>query len=194
MDLGEQAARFRFLIRDRAGQFTAAFDAVLADAGITAVKIPPRCPRANAYAERFVLTVRTEATDRLIIFGARHLRHVLHRYAEHYNGRRPHRTLNLTPPRCRRPTINPNHRRVARRPVLGGLIQRVRPGRTTAAQGQDRVLEPYNQLVAPTFGAQRLTVAARPGPDGAEARVRDGTGTVTATSTLIATARQAMPR
>ncbi|WP_446218621.1 hypothetical protein [Micromonospora sp. IBHARD004] len=54
MDLGEQADRFRFLIRDRAGQFTAAFDAVLADAGITAVKIPPRCPRANAYAESFV--------------------------------------------------------------------------------------------------------------------------------------------
>jgi putative transposase len=122
MDWGEQADRFRFLIRDRAGQFTAAFDAVPADAGNTAVKIPPRRPQANAYAERFVLTVRTEATDRVLTFGARHLRHILHRYAEHYNGRRPHRALNLTSPQCRRPTINPNHRRVARRPVLGGLI------------------------------------------------------------------------
>jgi putative transposase len=56
MDLGERAADFRFLVRDRAGQFTASFNAVQADAGIEAVKIPPRSPRANSYAERFVLT------------------------------------------------------------------------------------------------------------------------------------------
>ncbi len=77
MDLGDRAAGFRFLIRDRAGQFTAAFDAVLAGAGIEAVKIPPRSPRANAYAERFVLTARTELTDRMLVFGERHLRTVL---------------------------------------------------------------------------------------------------------------------
>ena len=63
MDLGDRAADFKFLIRDRAGQFTTSFDAVLADAGIQAMKIPPRSPRANAYAERFVLTARTEVTD-----------------------------------------------------------------------------------------------------------------------------------
>jgi putative transposase len=77
MDLGDRAADFRYLVRDRAGQFTQAFDAVLADAGIEAVKIPLRTPRANAYAERFVLTARTELTDRMLIFGERHLRAVL---------------------------------------------------------------------------------------------------------------------
>src|SRR5262249_52629893 len=63
MDLGDRAAGFRFLVRDRAGQFTASFDAILASTGIQAVKIPPRSPRANACAERFVLTARTEVTD-----------------------------------------------------------------------------------------------------------------------------------
>jgi putative transposase len=89
MDLGDRAGRFKFLIRDRAGQFTAAFDAVLADAGITACKIPPRSPRANAYAERFVRMVRAEITDRMLITGERHLRRTLNRYARHYNGQ-PH--------------------------------------------------------------------------------------------------------
>jgi putative transposase len=60
MGLGDRAADFRFLVRNRAGQFTTSFDAVLAGAGIEAVKIPPRSPRANTYAERFVLTARTE--------------------------------------------------------------------------------------------------------------------------------------
>ena len=86
IDLGERAAGCRFLVRDRAGQFSASFDAVLADAGIKAVKIPPRSPRANAYAERFVLTARTEITDRMLIFGQRHLRIVMAEYARHYDG------------------------------------------------------------------------------------------------------------
>jgi putative transposase len=122
MDLGDRAARFRFLVRDRAGQFTAEFDAVLADAGIEVVKIPPRCPRANCFAERFVLTVRTEVTDRMLIFGERHLRHVLAVYADHYNGRRPHRALALRPPRPTSPVPEPAHGRIRRRSILGGLL------------------------------------------------------------------------
>ena len=92
IDLGERAGQFRFLIRDRAGQFTETFDAVLSGAGIEVVKIPPRSPKANAYAERFVLTARTEVTDRMLIFGERHLRMILAEYEAHYNGRRPHRS------------------------------------------------------------------------------------------------------
>ena len=103
MDLGDRATAFRFLVRDRAGQFTAAFDAVLASAGIEVVKIPPRSPRANCYAERFVLTTRAEVTDRMLIFGQRHLQTILAQYAAHYSGRRPHRSRQLRPPPARSP-------------------------------------------------------------------------------------------
>jgi transposase InsO family protein len=127
MDLGEHVGRFRFLVRDRAGQFTASFDAVLTDAGIAVVKIPPRCPRANCFAERLVLTVRTELTDRMLIFGERHLRRVLAEYAAHYNTQRPHRALQLRPPRPDSPITAPVHRTVRRRQVLGGLINEYEP-------------------------------------------------------------------
>jgi hypothetical protein len=122
MDLGDRPAGFRFLIRDRAGQFTASFDTVLADAGIQVVKIPPRSPRANCYAERFVLTARTEVTDRMLIFSERHLRTVLAQYEAHYNGRRPHRSRHLRPPRPDHPVADLSRKQIQRRPVLGGLI------------------------------------------------------------------------
>jgi putative transposase len=122
MDLGERAAHFRFFVRDRAGQFAASFDAVLADSGIEVVKIPPRCPRANCFAERLVLTVRTELTDRMLISGERHLRRVLAVYAAHYNGWRPHRALRLRPPRPTSSVPEPVDDRIWRRPVLGGLL------------------------------------------------------------------------
>jgi putative transposase len=122
MDLGDRAAGFRFLVRDRAGQFTGSFDAVLAGAGIEAVKIPPRSPRANAYAERFVLAARTEMTDRMLIFGERHLCVVMTEYEAHYNGRRPHRSRQLRPPRPDHPAADLSRERIKRRPVLGGLL------------------------------------------------------------------------
>src|SRR5213076_600954 len=86
MDLDEQAHRFRFLIRDRDSRFTAVFDA----AGIEAVKTPPRAPKANAYAERWVRTVRTECLDWVLVWNRRHLEHVLAHYVAHYNTARPH--------------------------------------------------------------------------------------------------------
>jgi putative transposase len=122
MDPGDRAAGLRFLVRDRAGQFTDSFDAVLADVGIEAVKIPPRSPRANAYAERFVLTARTEVTDRMLIFGERHLGSVLAQYTRHDNGRRPHRSRQLHPPGPDHPVADLSQEQIKRRPVLGGLV------------------------------------------------------------------------
>ena len=76
----------------------------------------------NAFAERWVRTVRAEVTDRMLIFNERHLRRTVSEYARHYNGHRPHRALQLQPPRSTRPVIDLTHERIKRRPVLGGLI------------------------------------------------------------------------
>jgi putative transposase len=122
MNLGEHVARFRFLLRDRAGQVTASFDAAPAATDIEVLKIPPRCPRANCFAERFVMTARTQVTDPMLIFGEQHLRRVLATYAAPYNTRRPHRALQLRPPRPESPVPEPVHGRIRHRPILGGLI------------------------------------------------------------------------
>jgi hypothetical protein len=90
--------------------------------GIEVVKIPPRCPRANCFAERLVLPVGTEVTDRMLIFGERSLRRVLAVYAAHYNTARPHRALQMRPPRPTSPVPEPANGRIRRRPILGGLI------------------------------------------------------------------------
>jgi putative transposase len=121
-DLGDRATHFRFLIRDRAGQFTAAFDAELTSAGIQIVKIPPRYPQANGYPERFVRTVRAELTDRMLIFGQRHLRRVLKEYVAHYNQQRPHRGRELRPPSPTQPPPTDPTSAVLRLPILGGLV------------------------------------------------------------------------
>jgi len=97
MDLDDHAHRLRFLIRDRDAKFTAAFDAVFAAAGIQTLRIAPRAPRANAYAKRWVRTVRTESLDSTLIWNRHHPRQVLTRYLAHYNTGRPQRGIDPRP-------------------------------------------------------------------------------------------------
>jgi putative transposase len=94
----DRAGRFRFLVRDRDTKFTAAFDAVFAAEGIEVLRTPVRAPQANAYAERWVGTVRRELLDRMLILGCWQLRSVLAEYVDHYNVHRPHRALGQAPP------------------------------------------------------------------------------------------------
>jgi putative transposase len=123
MALDDRGSRFRFLVRDRDAKFTAVFDAVFAAEAIQVLITPVRAPRANAYAERWVGTVRREVLDRMLIFGCRQLRAVLAEYLDHYNGHRPHRALGQAPPLgpAEPPVVLPAGN-VARRDRLGGLI------------------------------------------------------------------------
>jgi transposase InsO family protein len=122
IDLGDRAEQFRFLIRDRDSTFTAAFDAVFADADIRIIRTPVRAPRANAIAERWIGTVRRECLDRLLITGRRHLAVVLQEYLAHYNTHRPHRSLGQHPPAGRIPPPSGATIRPVRRDRLGGLL------------------------------------------------------------------------
>jgi putative transposase len=122
MDLGDRTGSFRFLIRDRDAKFTGAFDEIFAAEGVTIVKTPPRTPRANRYAERWVRTVRSECTDRMLIYGEWHLRPVPGEHAGHYNGHRPHQSRQQRPPDQGDRVSAPLDLPVQRRKVLGGVI------------------------------------------------------------------------
>ena len=122
MDLGDRAAQFRFLIRDRDAKFTNLFDAVFASEGIQVIKTPIQAPRANAIMERWVGSLRRELLDRVLILNARHLRHVRTAYETHFNTHRPHRTLAHAAPL--RPLDKPGvgDIKVIRHNRLGGVI------------------------------------------------------------------------
>ena len=98
MDLGEQAHRVKFMIRDRGSNFTSAFDAILADAGIRTVLCRIRTPRMNAIAERWIGGCRRELVDRTLIWNQNHLRRILREYETHHNQHRPHRSLSGAAP------------------------------------------------------------------------------------------------
>jgi putative transposase len=121
-ELDEAGRRFRFLIRDRDAKFTSSFDAVFASIGIDAIKTPVRSPRSNAFAERWVRTVREDCLDHILIFGRRHLEKVLTEYVHHYNRARPHRGLELDQPEPTTAGDQTVTGMIRRRDVLGGLI------------------------------------------------------------------------
>jgi transposase InsO family protein len=120
----ERAEPGRYLIRDRDQKFTRSFDAVFRGDRIRIIRTPVRAPQANAIAERFVRTVRRECLHWLLILNADHLDRVIRVFMAHYNGHRPHRSLNLKPPdgtSAERPT-DWQTRIVIRRDRLGGLL------------------------------------------------------------------------
>jgi transposase InsO family protein len=128
--LAKRSRVVKFLIRDRDTKFTLSFDELLRAEGIRVIKTPVRCPRANAFAERFVGTARRECLDRLLIFNRRHLEQVLTEYVEHYNEHRPHRALDQRAPETSEPAPSPIREpdplKLRRSEILGGLIHEYR--------------------------------------------------------------------
>ncbi len=127
MDLGDEAHRAKFMIRDRGANFTAAFDAILAGAGIRTVLCNVRTPRMNAIAERWIGGCRRELLDRTLIWNQSHLRQILREYETHHNQHRPHRSLHGAAPL--KPLTEPvdlAQYRVRRQARAGGLINEYR--------------------------------------------------------------------
>ena len=127
MDLGEQTHRVSFMIRDRGSNFTTAFDAVLADAGIQTVLCNIRTPRMNAIAERWIGECRRELLDRTLVWNQAHLRRILREYETHHNQHRPHRSLNAAAPLKPLPEpVDLDQYRARRHAHAGGLINEYR--------------------------------------------------------------------
>jgi transposase InsO family protein len=117
----------RFLIHDRDGKFSGPFDEIVRDNRARVIRTAVRAPRANAVAERWVRTVRSECLDDLLVVGRGHLERILGEYLAHYNGERPHRALALAAPtrELQEPRGSPPTE-IRRRDVLGGLIHEYR--------------------------------------------------------------------
>jgi len=135
--LEDEGVEVKFLLRDRNTKYVASFDTVFTDGGARILRTPFRTPNANAHAERFVRTIRSECLDHLLIVNARHLERVLRSYLRHYNGHRPHQGISQEIPKAPQstpmmtscPSLHEGHRQhrrqlqgVRRRDRLGGLI------------------------------------------------------------------------
>jgi transposase InsO family protein len=118
--LGERNPPCRFLIRDRDKKYVEAFDTLFRSEGIKVIRTPVRAPNANAYAERWVRSVREECLDHLLILNQAHLWRVLKRYVEYYNEARPHQGIEQRIPVT--PEQSPGSGVVTHRKVLGGII------------------------------------------------------------------------
>ena len=118
--LEERDGEFRHLIHDRDSKYTNGFDDVFRSEGINIIRTPVRAPNANAFAERFVRTLREECLDNLLVINERHLHNVLVEYLDYYNSRRPHQSLAQQSP-IERPSC-PSEGKITRRRVLGGII------------------------------------------------------------------------
>ena len=122
-DLGDEAHRVKFMIRDRGSYFTAVFDAILADAGIRTVLCNVRTPRMNAIAERWIGGCRRELLDRTLIWNQGHLRRILRQYETHHNRHRPHRSLDgVAPLKPLAEPVDLEQYRIRRQTRVGGLI------------------------------------------------------------------------
>ncbi len=123
MSLSDEGASISFLVRDHDAKFSRSFDCVFASEGVRVMRTPIRAPNANAFAERWIETLRADCLDSMLILGPRHLDRVLWTYLKHYNQRRPHRGLQLLAPETAAPVaevgVVPH---IWRRDRLGGLI------------------------------------------------------------------------
>ena len=127
MARSERLEAMRFLIRDRGGQLTQAFDALFESSGLRVLRNPPQAPRANAICERVIGTLRRELLDHVLIVNQTHLSAVLTEYVTHYNAARPHQGIAQRcpeddPDRSSADVIDLSAARVRRKPVLGGII------------------------------------------------------------------------
>jgi hypothetical protein len=128
-ELGTRLNSLRFLLRDRDGRYSPAFDAVFAAEDINILKTAPRAPRMNAHCERIIQTLRHELCDHLLILNEAHARQLLAIYQDHYNDHRPHQTRSQLPPNSDQhpATVHDLHaRQVHRTRILGGLINEYR--------------------------------------------------------------------
>jgi hypothetical protein len=189
VDLGDWFGNFRFLIRDRASNFSASFDAVFQAAGTTILRTAVQAPRMNAICERLIGTLRRELLDRTLILNQAHLRAALAEHQEHYNTGRPHQGIGQRVPAAdpgpRVTAADPGTWQICRKPVLSGLINEyeraaLRPGEPRSKP--DPIFERHKVTTDPL---PRRTIRTSPRPLSSSisrTRRRSVTGPVSAIS------------